>query len=114
MENVISTVENSVSKMNRLLARMREGAQADSRNTVDLARLLEEAVRDARSARPVPGLECNTHDLTVSADRDQLASVMGHMIRNAQDATAADGGVIGRVQRINGHAVVEVEDNGCG
>lgn len=114
MENVISTVENSVSKMNRLLARMRDGAQDDSRRTVNLAGLLEEVVCDARAARPVPVLECDTRDMTVTADRDQLASVMGHVIRNAQDATAEDGHVIVRLQRVNGHAVVEVEDNGCG
>lgn len=37
MENVISTVENSVSKMNRLLARMRDGVQTDTRREVNLA-----------------------------------------------------------------------------
>ena len=114
MENVISTVENSVSKMNRLLSRMRDGVQTDSRREVNLAKLLEEVVRDAQAARPVPVLECCVNDLTIAADRDRLASVMGHVIRNAQDATPENGRVIVRLQKVNGHAVVEVEDNGSG
>jgi putative PEP-CTERM system histidine kinase len=114
VENVISTVENSVSKMNRLLVRMRDGVQADSKKMVNLAKLLEEVVRDAQAAKPVPVLECSTRDMAVTADRDRLASVMGHVIRNAQDASSEDGRVIVRLLKLNGHAVVEVEDNGCG
>jgi putative PEP-CTERM system histidine kinase len=114
MENVISTVDNSVSKMNRLLVRMRDGVQADSKRMVNLAKLLEEVVHDAQAAKPAPVLECSTRDMAVTADRDRLASVMGHVIRNAQDATSEDGRVTVRLQKINGHAVVEVEDTGCG
>jgi putative PEP-CTERM system histidine kinase len=114
MENVISTVENSVSKMNRLLVRMRDGVQADSKRMVNLVKLLEEVVRDAQAAKPAPVLECAMKDMAVTADRDRLASVMGHVIRNAQDASSEDGRVIVRLLKLNGHAVVEVEDNGCG
>lgn len=114
MENVISTVENSVSKMNRLLARMREGAQADSKHIINLAGLLEEVVRDAQAAKPAPVLECTVKDMSITADHDRLVSVMGHVVRNAQDATPEDGRVTVRLQRVNGRAVVEVEDTGCG
>ncbi|WP_197702562.1 XrtA/PEP-CTERM system histidine kinase PrsK [Sulfuricaulis limicola] len=114
MENVISTVENSVSKMNRLLARMREGAQTETRRMVNLAGLLEEVVREAQASTPAPVLECDTRDMAVTADRDRLASVMGHVIRNAQDATSEDGRVTVRLHKLNSHAVVEVEDTGCG
>lgn len=114
MENVISTVENSVSKMNRLLTRMRDGVQIDSARMVNLAKLLEEVVRDAQASKPAPVFECQAGDLTITADRDRLASVMGHVIRNAQDATPEDGRVVVRLQKANGHAVIEVEDTGCG
>lgn len=114
MENVISTVDNSVSKMNRLLTRMRDGVQPDSRRMVNLAKLLEEVVHDARAKKPAPVLECAHDDLAVTADRDRLASVMGHVVRNAQDATPEDGRVTVRLQKLNGHTVVEVEDTGCG
>jgi putative PEP-CTERM system histidine kinase len=114
MENVISTVENSVSKMNRLLACLRDGVQPDTKRMVNLAKLLEEVVHEARGVKPSPVLECRVSDLTVVADRDRLASVMGHVIRNAQEATPEEGRIVVRLQMVNGHAVVEVEDNGCG
>ncbi len=114
VENVISTVENSVSKMNRLLARLRDGVQADAKRSIDLENLLEEVVHDARVAKPVPILECGSKNITVTADRERLVSVMGHVIRNAQEATPENGRIIVRMQQVNGHAVVEVEDSGCG
>jgi len=114
MENVISTVDNSVSKMNRLLQHLREGPQAETRRSVDLAQLLDEVVRESQAAKPSPVFECQAVSLSVTADRDRLASVVGHVIRNAQDATPENGKVVVRLQRVNGHAVIEVEDTGCG
>lgn len=114
MENVISTVENSVSKMNRLLQCLRDGVHADSKRSIDLAQLLEEVVQESQTVKPSPILECQAMNITVIADRDRLASVLGHVIRNAQDATPADGEVLVRLQKINGHAVVEIKDTGCG
>ncbi len=114
MENVISTVENSVSKMNRLLQRLRDGAQVESKRSVDLAQLLEEVVRESQAAKPPPVFECQAVNIAVTADRDRLASVVGHVIRNAQDATPENGKVVVRLQQVNGHAVIEVEDTGCG
>ena len=113
MENAISTVENSVAKMNRLLKHFRDGAQDDPKQ-VDLARLLDEVVRDAQTTKPVPSFECHTRDVTVAADRDRLASVVGHVIRNAQEATPEDGKVVVELRKVNGSAVVEVRDTGCG
>jgi putative PEP-CTERM system histidine kinase len=113
MENVISTVDNSVSKMNRLLDRLRDGVQPDSQN-VNLAKLLEEVVREAQQIRPAPFLECRVKDVTLTANHDQLASVIGHVVRNAQDATPDNGRIVVRLQKVNGQAVVEVEDTGCG
>jgi putative PEP-CTERM system histidine kinase len=114
MENVISTVENSVSKMNRLLQHLRDGPQVQARRSVDLAQLLDEVVRESQAVKPAPVFECRAVNLSVSADRDRLAAVVGHVIRNAQEATPEDGKVVVRLQKMNGQAVIEIEDTGCG
>jgi len=120
VENVISTVENSVAKMNRLLAHLRDNnvqdadKLGDSKRTVNLAKLLEEVVRDAQAAKPAPVFECHTWEVAVAADHDRLASVMGHVVRNAQDATPENGTIVVKLQKVNGHAIVEVMDTGCG
>jgi putative PEP-CTERM system histidine kinase len=114
MENVISTVENSVAKMNRLLAHLRVGAHNNDGRSINLAALLGEVVRDAQVKKPVPVFECLATDIVIAADRDRLASVVGHIIRNAQEATPESGKVVVRLQKHNSQAVVEVEDTGCG
>ena len=100
--------------MNRLLQHLRDGVQADSKRSVDLAQLLEEVVQESKTFKPSPVFECQAVSLSVTADRDRLASVVGHVIRNAQDATPENGKVFVRLQKVNGHAVIEVEDTGCG
>jgi len=96
------------------LQRLRDGAQAESKLSVDLAQLLDEVVREAQACKPSPVFECEAMNLSVTANRDRLASVVGHVIRNAQDATPENGKVVVRLQKLNGHAVIEVEDTGCG
>jgi signal transduction histidine kinase len=52
--------------------------------------------------------------LEVLADPQALATVFGHVVRNAQEATARDGHVHVRLARRGPNAVIEVEDNGTG
>ena len=47
-------------------------------------------------------------------DRDRFGAVIGHVVRNAQDATPDDGMVIVRLFKQHDHAVIEVQDNGAG
>jgi len=63
---------------------------------------------------PVPRVDCQASGLYVLADRDRFGAVIGHVIRNAQDATPADGLVIVRLFKQHDHAVIEVQDNGEG
>lgn len=117
MEDAISTVENSVNKMNKLLSRLRGGGGGgDSVATFSLCGLLEEIVR-ARSkagALPIPVLNCQAEEIRITADRDRMSANMGHLIQNAQDATEEDGRITIRLKKKGHFAVLEVEDTGCG
>jgi signal transduction histidine kinase len=53
-------------------------------------------------------------ELWVQADSDQLATVLGHVIRNAQDAAKAHGHVTLRARRASRYATIEIEDDGAG
>ena len=48
------------------------------------------------------------------ADRDRMASVVEHIVQNAQEATAPEGDVVVKGRMEDGFAVLEVEDSGCG
>ena len=115
MEDAISTVENSVAKMNHLLKQLRTnnyGSHAKSR--IDLAQLLFDVINARLGAKPVPILECRRRGLGVLADQDRLSSVFEHIIGNAQDATEAGGEIRVILYEEEGWAVIEIRDTGCG
>ncbi|MHB1950997.1 MAG: XrtA/PEP-CTERM system histidine kinase PrsK [Acidiferrobacteraceae bacterium] len=115
MQDVIRTVDNSVGKMNRLLTHLRAGGTPDAHKVpVDVVQLLKETVRNHAANKPAPRYEGSAESTLVLADRDRLSAVMGHIIRNAQDATPADGQIIVRVRRTGTHVIVDIEDTGCG
>ena len=116
MEDAITTVDNSVNKMNRLLEHLRSDviqAQQES-GAVELCDTLAAVVQTMSAGRPVPTLDCQARNLHIHADRERFEAIIGHLIRNAQDATPDDGRIIVRLFRRNEHAIVEVQDNGSG
>ncbi|VAX02927.1 Two-component system sensor histidine kinase, partial [hydrothermal vent metagenome] len=115
VEDAFATVDNSVQKMNRLLAQLRKGRMASqSQKSVDLGRMLEEVVAAHAGQSPVPCLSLCHESLAVIADSDRLTAVIGHLVQNAQDATDDEGGIQVRLWREGETAVMEIEDDGCG
>ena len=115
MEDAIQTVENSVDKMNRLLAQLRAGRDPEQNVALlDVCQVLGDVVETMSAGKPVPTLDCQATGLRIQADRDRFGAVVGHVVRNAQDATPDDGMVIVRLFKQNDHAVVEVQDTGQG
>ena len=115
MEDAISTVEHSVQKMNRLLAQLRSGGTADTgAEWVELCELLGEVAQTMENGQPVPSVDCQVTGIGVHCNRERCAAVIGHVVRNAQDATPEDGKVMVRLFKSDDLAVIEVQDTGCG
>ena len=115
MEDAIQTVDNSVSKMNRLLTNLRSGLSSEEDvQDIELCNVLEEVVQMMVAGTPQPSLDCQVRGMYVKADHDRLVAVVGHMVRNAQDATSDTGMVIVRLFKKSANAVIEVQDNGEG
>ena len=114
VDDMLTTVENSVHRISRLLEQLR-GDAAPVRNVrVQLAAVINKALDECRSQLPQPDYQPAAEDLWVQANAEQLATVLGHVIRNAQDAAQAHGQVTLRVKRESGHAAIEIEDDGAG
>jgi putative PEP-CTERM system histidine kinase len=115
MEDAINTVALSVQKMNRLLTQLRsDSMQTQATESIDLAAVLGDVVKTMSSGRPVPALDMQAEGMRLQANRDRFASIIGHLIRNAQDATADDGRITVRLFRRSDSAIVEVQDTGTG
>ena len=115
MEDAITTVDNSVQKMNRLLEHLRsDGMEVQEAESVELCMVLKEVVQMMSNGQPVPTLDCQAKGIRILADKDRFSAIVGHLIRNAQDATPAEGRIIVRLFKRDGKAIIEVQDTGTG
>jgi len=114
VDDVIDTVRNSVARMTRLMEQMRSGSRGGPAQSVGLQAVLASVVERRARQQPVPELVAPEERIVVQADREGLATVFGHLVQNAQEATDPKGRVTVRLAREDDWAVVEIEDTGCG
>ena len=114
IDDAIRTIDNAVTKMNRLMVQLRTAIAPPAAEPVDLAALLEGVVASHRRQQPAPRLDNSVGVLRVQADPDRLAAVIGHVVQNAQDATPPTGEIDISLRSQDGHAIVTVRDTGSG
>ena len=118
MDDAIKTVDHSVSKMNRLLSQLRQGratpSQPQENDRLNLNEITSSVIKERHIQEPKPNYQENNQEVFILANRDRMASVLEHIIQNAQEATPPDGWVKVTLQCIDNFAVIEISDNGCG
>jgi putative PEP-CTERM system histidine kinase len=113
-EDMLSTVENTVTKMNHLLSQLGQNhSRGTGKTRIDLAEILETVIKSKSALKPRPTLKANA-TLYVHAERERLGRVVGHIIQNACEATPYDGRVEVRLEKCEDMIVIEVEDTGKG
>lgn len=114
-EDMLETVGLSVEKMKRLLGQLRAGATHGlPGQMLELGTLLREAVAAKSQARPQPQLLGIGAHIFVSAHRERLQRVFGHVLQNAIEATPPSGSVSVRMAQRENDVVIDVIDTGCG
>jgi putative PEP-CTERM system histidine kinase len=113
IDDAVRTIENSVAKMNRLMAQLRSAA-TERAEPVDLRALLAGVVSTHQRQRPAPRFEGGAGPVHVRADSDRLSAVVGHIVQNAQDATPPTGEVAVSLEVAAGRAIVTIRDTGSG
>jgi len=113
-EDAMATIENSVARMNKLLRQLQSGDTAGPTERAVLSDALLEAIENTENRKPEPRFENDGEGLAANIDRERFTTVVAHLIRNAQEATSADGSVTIRLRRDKGTAIIRIEDNGCG
>jgi putative PEP-CTERM system histidine kinase len=114
VDDAVRTIENSVAKMNRLMAQLRTAVAPPGAEPVDVGALLAGVVAGHQRQQPAPRLDNQAGGLHVRADADRLSAVLGHIVQNAQDATPPTGEIHVTLKRNSGHAIVTVRDTGSG
>ncbi len=116
IDDMVDTVNNSVTRMSKLMAQLRSGADQTDQQEFDLGKLLDEVVTECQLREPAPRFD-SSRDITgikLNCDRDKLRTVFGHLIQNAQEATPKDGEITVRLVPQSGQSLIEIEDSGVG
>jgi putative PEP-CTERM system histidine kinase len=113
-QDMLLTVENSLTKMRQMMLQLREGeAPAGGALGVDLSAIVERMRSLAQRQDRL--LEVAIDEPVVTRGHDErLERVVGHVVQNALDATPRDRRVWIRLGRASGQARVEVGDTGAG
>ena len=114
-QDAFKTVKNATDKMQRLLEQLAKGRfELQKPEVLVLGNVLEQVVREFSGYRPAPELDSSLADVRIVASRDRFVSVLGHLIRNAQEATPDDGQVTVRAEQRDSQLLVSIEDTGQG
>ncbi|HJR69419.1 MAG TPA: XrtA/PEP-CTERM system histidine kinase PrsK, partial [Gammaproteobacteria bacterium] len=111
--DVVKTVDNGVQRMRRLLRQL-ERDSGEREHRIELSSVVKEAVDACSKGRGVMPSFNGVSPIWVHAPSDRLASVVGHIIANAQDATGAGGAITVTVAEADSKALIEVRDTGAG
>ena len=116
IDDAIATIANTSERITRLIEQLAgRGGELRSFPRVRLAEAATLAVERCQERRPRPqftdGADCNC---TVAAESEQLVTVIEHVLRNAQDATAESGSVRIDITETAEQARITITDDGAG
>jgi putative PEP-CTERM system histidine kinase len=113
-EDAMATIENSVARMSKLLQQLQTGDSSGPARMVNLKSCVRDAIRKCPGREPQPVFNEPEVEMQAFVDGERLATVLAHLIRNAQDATGAKGHVDIEISRSGTFACISVTDDGCG
>ena len=115
-DDAINTVKSGVDRMRKVLDQLQQGGRKEPQwSRVDVAKALMEARSQCADRKPIPSVALPPEAVWVRIDRERLASVFIHLIRNAQDATPPDGRIDVLLARVGDDSVsITITDNGRG
>lgn len=112
--DMVLTLQDSVGKMNDMLARLSQHNSAAPREPTGFA--LGDVAREIcrNKGRTHPVMTDGNLALAAHADPVRVEQIISHLVQNAIDASAPDGPVLLRVEMIDNTACLSVIDQGCG
>ncbi len=116
VDDAFDTITHSVARMRGLMEQLSLASKRPVTNRVALGEVVSDAVSRAQQREPRPSVSGPTDNLYVEADGDRLAMIVGHLLRNAQDASEETGQVTLALDDDPDQGVVHItiEDTGIG
>lgn len=113
-EDLLSTVDHVVKRMNDMLLQLRSGTvPVEQAKLVDAHRVLERVVEGKAAQRERIVIQAE-RELMVLGHEDRLERVIGHLVQNALDASAVDRKVQVQARAEGVNVSIQVKDEGVG
>lgn len=113
IDDAILTVDNATQRMARLIEQLTSGTTSPQRRRFRFDEACREALRAVADRNPKP-VAMHLPEVSVSGDPERLRSALTHLLRNAQDATPANGEVSFHASFAEGQVTVVIADTGEG
>jgi putative PEP-CTERM system histidine kinase len=114
VDDAFKTIAHSVSRMKRLVSQLSSRPKQPVVRRVNIREVLGQAVERSVQRHPKPDIEPGNDRIYTQADPEQLATVLEHLIRNAQEAISGEGSVRVSVTEQENSVQVSISDTGCG
>lgn len=114
IDDAFETVDSATTRLNKVLQQLRNKQVAASEsNSVVISEILEKIVDTRNQEQPQIALDVET-DGQITLDAEKFASVINHLLQNAQEATENSGWVKLRARTFEQQLHIDISDNGCG
>ncbi|MCF6251995.1 MAG: PEP-CTERM system histidine kinase PrsK [Methylococcaceae bacterium] len=115
IDDSIDTLENVVKKIDQILGQLKKGKiRSIYTSKINLANILEEVVKQQASNSPSLCIEMDDDEYMVMGEKEKMIAILGHLVQNAQEATADDGIVKIVANRKENDIELKIIDTGCG
>jgi putative PEP-CTERM system histidine kinase len=115
IDDMIKTTDHAVRKMASLVDHIRKPADETLETQVlELGQVVEAVAEQYARRNPIPRIVEHPGNICINADPEQLYSILGHLIQNAQDATPADGEITLTIKTARDNVVLFIQDTGAG
>ncbi len=115
IDDSIETLENVVYKIEHLLTQLKKGQiKTDNKIIINLAEIIQDVAIQQAGNKPTLQLTANLDKCEVLGEKEKITAILGHLVQNAQEATAENGFVRMELSKDEQQAIIKVIDNGSG
>jgi len=115
IDDSIATLENVVHKIEHLLNQLKKGqVKTDNKIIINLAEVFQDVAIQQAGNKPALQLVAKLGKCEVLGEKEKITAILGHLVQNAQEATADNGFVRLELSKDEQQAVIKVIDNGSG
>ena len=115
IEDAFKTIRGGTDRIKKVLEQLATASRnRPAVGRVDVSKVLMEVRSQCADRTPIPDIKMQDEAAWVHMNRDEVASVLLHLVRNAQDATPTGGRITISLSRGPKDHVIEVADTGCG